>query len=355
MKLFLKNRVYSEYIIAAVVVIWFLVIYLVSQVYICFQSATGCFNVYLLSNWDGQHFLQIAENGYLEAYQLAFFPLFPILMRLIQLIIPLPLWIVGVLINLVGTIGGFVFLAKILLRQKISHPWMILVLILFFPVSFFFVTLYSEALFFLLSLGAIYFYHKDKNWPTILLLTLLTLTRMAGIALVLAILVDLYYRKKFNYWFLIPFIGVGSFAIYGYLKTGILLSIVFAETYWERMVTFPGFALYNSLSILLREGISYHGYSLVADLLLVIGVLIILFRSYRIIPRLYFYYALFSLLIPLSTSTFLSLPRFLLVIFPLFMAFYMWTNNTVRWIYCIVGVMLSVIFFTIFLQGGWVS
>lgn len=354
MMLFIKNRLNTEYFIALLVASWFLVLYLVSQIYICSQGFDGCFNLYLLSNWDGQHFLLIAEKGYQQPHQFAFFPLYPFLIKSIHEILPLPLWAIGILVNLIFTIGGFIFLNKILQQREINFWWLLL-LVLGFPMSFFFLTVYSEALFFFLSVSAIYFYQKNKLWMTIIFLTLLTLTRMAGLALVFAIIVDLFIKKKFNFRFLIPFSGVGAFAFYGYLKTGIILSLVLAETHWERMVTFPGFALYNSISVLIREGISYRGYSLVADLLLVVGVLILLFKSYRLLPRLYFYYALFSLLIPLSTSTFLSLPRFLLVIFPLFLGFYLWTNNSFRFIYCIVGVMLSVYLFTIFLQGGWVS
>jgi Gpi18-like mannosyltransferase len=355
MDYFKKNNFSSNQILISIFVIWLFGLTIFSQLFFCLSSLNVCLNFSLLANWDGQHFLQIAKNGYLYPYQFAFFPLYPSIISFIRSIIPLPLWIIGVGINIWCAVGSFLFLAKIIQRQKFVNLIEIALLILAFPVSFFFITVYSEALFLFLSIAAIYYYQRNKTGMAILFLTALTLTRMAGVALVMAIIIDRYFDKKRWQLFLIPFLGVGGFALFGYLKTGILFSIVFAETHWERMITFPGFAIYNSVSILIREGISYQGYSLAIDLLLVIGVLILLFKSFHLLPRIYFYYAFFSLLIPLSTSTFLSLPRFLLVVFPLFMAFYIWSNKITRLVYYVIGFIFSIIFLIYFLQGGWVA
>jgi hypothetical protein len=61
---------------------WCLSVYLLSQWFICQTGASSCFKISSLANWDGQHFLQIAEKGYLLPYQLAFFPLYPILIKI---------------------------------------------------------------------------------------------------------------------------------------------------------------------------------------------------------------------------------------------------------------------------------
>jgi Gpi18-like mannosyltransferase len=335
---------------------WCLSVYLLSQWFICQIGSSSCFKISSLANWDGQHFLQIAEKGYLLPYQLAFFPLYPILIKIFSSILQLSLLTTGVLLNWILIPLAFVFLYHLLMLSysKKDTVW-IMAMMLCFPLSFFYLALYSETLFFCLSVMALFFYQKKKYWLSIIFLIMLTATRMVGIALVGAILIDLYFRKKPLDKFLLSFTGVGLFALYGYFKTGILFSIIYAESHWERLITLPGFAIYNSLSVIFREGISFKNYALVIDLVLVLLVLIILFRSYRVIPRLYFYYALFSLLIPLSTSTFLSLPRFILVIFPLFIAFYIQSNTMVRVIYCLTGFCLTILMFNKFLQGGWIS
>jgi Gpi18-like mannosyltransferase len=335
---------------------WLISLFLLTQLIVCQSGHRSCFDITTLSNWDGQHFLQIASRGYLYPYQLAFFPLYPFLIKLFGFLLPLPLYIVGVLLNIIFTLMGINFLFRLLKNNfSAKKSLQIIFLIVCFPLSFFFLTVYSESLFFCLSVLVIYFYQKKHYWKTVILLSLLVLTRMAGLALVGALLLDLYNKKALNQRFLIPFFGIALFAWYGYFRTGELFSVVYAETHWERLITAPGFAIYNSISILFREGISYKNYSLASDLVLVVAVLILLIKSAKFLPRLYFYYALLSLLIPLSTSTFLSLPRFVLVIFPLFIAFYSWSTTMVRVIYCLVGIVLSIVFFATFLQGGWIS
>lgn len=348
------NSIFS--IISILILGWALSIYFVAQWFVCKADSNFCFKISSLANWDGQHFLQIAEKGYLMPYQLAFFPLYPLLISFFGSILHLSLLTTGVLLNWILLIVAFVFLYKLLILSysKKDSIW-ILVLILCFPLSFFYLTLYSESLFFCLSILSLFYYQKKKYWLSIFFLILVSSTRMVGIALIGAVLIDLYLKKKPFDKFLLSFFGIGIFAWYGYFKTGILFSIIYAESHWERLVTLPGFAIYNSLSVIFREGISFKNYALAIDLVLVLFVLVILFRSYRVIPKLYFYYALLSLLIPLSTSTFLSFPRFILVIFPLFIAFYTQSNTMVRVVYCLAGFFLTILMFSKFLLGGWIS
>lgn len=328
---------------------------ILSQIGVCIEGGVECLNIASFGNWDGQHFLNIAQKGYINSYELAFFPLYPVLIKILDTFLPASALIVGIGLNWVLTVTGFLYLYKLLqLDFKRPAVWWILGLIISFPLSFFFLVLYSESLFFCLSVAALYYFRQQKKWTVILLLTLLTLTRMAGIALVLAILIDVY--KKKSWWhFLFPLFGIGSFVIFGFFNTGNLLAIVQAETNWERLVTVPGFVLFNSIFVLVREGVSYRNYSVAIDLVLVGIVLAILLRSYRLLSRLYWNYALFSILIPLSTSTFLSFPRFLIVIFPLFIAIYLLSNTIVRLGYVIVGILLLVFFFINFLKGIWVA
>lgn len=352
------KKIKSHLLVGVIVgfVIWAIGVNLITQFFICLFSSSNCFNFYNLANWDGQHFLLIAEKGYLFPYQLAFFPLFPTLIKFTNLLIPLPAFIIGVFLNISFALVAYVYLYKLLkLDYKTNEVIWILILTICFPLSFFYMTVYSEALFFCLSITSLYFYKQKKYWISIVLLALLTLTRMAGIALVVAILIESYLQKDNFYKFLLPFLGIGAFSLFGFFTTGNFLSIIHAETYWERIVTWPGFAIFNSLLVIFREGISYKNFAISLDLVLVLFSVIVLIRSFKNLPRIYFNYALFSLLIPLSTSTFLSWPRFMMVIFPLFIAFYFRSTTIIRVSYCLVGIILTIFFFSIFLNGGWIS
>ena len=64
------------------------------------------------SNWDGGHYLGIAEMGYSEKFQYAFFPLYPLAIRLLNLVTQNYL-AAAVLISLISTFLGLHILYKL--------------------------------------------------------------------------------------------------------------------------------------------------------------------------------------------------------------------------------------------------
>lgn len=133
-----------------------------------------------LSRWDAQHFLHVANDGYQLESELAFFPLFPLLIRLgasasapllssVLALSPLyQLLVVATLLNL----ALFVACAVVLwhLAQAIAHEQFgatrrrdcnriakgAVLLFCVNPASIFFTAAYSESLFALLSFGGLY-------------------------------------------------------------------------------------------------------------------------------------------------------------------------------------------------------
>lgn len=339
--------------------IWMSILVLLSQTYLCNKVLNQCMDsgyFKMLAEWDGQNFLSIIYQGYHIDSLLAFFPLFPVVVKSISLILPFGELGNGLIFNWMIMGVGMFFLYKLLeIDFKKKDIGIIILLNLLFPFSFFFITYYSEALFFCLSVLALFYYKKQKFYLTILFLFLLTLTRMAGVALVLAIIVDQIRLRKNPVLFFIPFAGTLGYIYYSFLQTGNLFALISAEENWQRLVVYPGFSILNSLHVLLTQGISFGDFGVIFDLLLVLGVIILLVRSYNFLPRIYWYYFLFSVLIPLSTSTFLSFPRFLIVLFPLFIAFYRMSNTMIRVLYLLTGFILQQILFWSFLQGGWIA
>lgn len=109
----------------------------------------------LLSLWDGQWYRDIVERGYdvnydlssRELVNLAFFPLFPLLVKLLTMI-GLPFWLAGSFINVVFTLASFVLLFRIAYRYS-GSLWLatfaILPLILN-PAFFITLSTYTEGL-----------------------------------------------------------------------------------------------------------------------------------------------------------------------------------------------------------------
>lgn len=144
-------------------------------------------------HWDAPHYLELAEKGYAAAgvdngkhLFLVFFPLYPWLVRLLHGIIPS--WeLCGHLISSVCFIAGSRVFAR-LVTEEFGWPTARLSLLLLsaWPYAFFFGAVYTESLFFLLSVSAFYFIRKHRWLAAGLTGALAALARMQGLLLVLA-------------------------------------------------------------------------------------------------------------------------------------------------------------------------
>ena len=121
------------------------------------------------ANFDGEHYLSIAIFGY-KALEHAFFPIYPMIIyffshlfssNLLESIVNSVL--VGIYISNISFIFALILLfelIKIDFSRKIS--FLTLVVLLIFPTSFYFGSLYNESLFLLLSVLSFYFARKGK-------------------------------------------------------------------------------------------------------------------------------------------------------------------------------------------------
>lgn len=155
------------------------------------------------ANWDGGHFRGIAENGYLHPFQVVFFPLYPLLIKALMFLGIHSLW-AGLIISQISTLAALFYLFKL---AQLDYPEDIakksIFLILAFPTSFYLSALYSESLFLALALASFYFARNKKWWLASILAGLSTVTRLAGIAVIVAIAFEYYLKNvpkfKFEY------------------------------------------------------------------------------------------------------------------------------------------------------------
>ena len=107
--------------------------------------------IWSFGNFDGVHYLRIAQDGYIYQYTQAFFPLYPILIKLVSFI-TFDNYLVSALV-----ISNIAFLAALTLFYKLVTKiysqniafWSCLFL-LAFPTSYYFGSVYTEGLFFLI-------------------------------------------------------------------------------------------------------------------------------------------------------------------------------------------------------------
>ncbi|MEO0804360.1 MAG: mannosyltransferase family protein [Cyanobacteria bacterium J06642_2] len=106
----------------------------------------------LLSAWDGGHYLYLARYGYQtsgdEATFIAFYPLYPWLIRLTSQILPNE-HLAAVSVTILGSIVGHVAFAYYLLKTGCnrSQIWRILCLLFLTPISVYFSMIYTEGMF----------------------------------------------------------------------------------------------------------------------------------------------------------------------------------------------------------------
>jgi Mannosyltransferase (PIG-V) len=127
-----------------------------------FHSAAANFLLAPVARWDSVWYLQIAHNGYFSQQSSAMFPLYPLLIRIGSLLFGSEL-LVGLAISLVSVTVGLCLLERLLSLDFDERTVRTTVLLTaFFPVAFFFSTVYTESLYLLVSVGALYAARHDR-------------------------------------------------------------------------------------------------------------------------------------------------------------------------------------------------
>ena len=102
-----------------------------------------------LANFDGAHYLRISAKGY-DTHEQVFFPLFPLLIRFLSPLFAKNHLLTGLFLSNIAFLFGLYFFSRALklYQLKKREIFLTLLLLLFFPTSFFFGALYTEGLFF---------------------------------------------------------------------------------------------------------------------------------------------------------------------------------------------------------------
>ena len=197
-------------------------------------------NLSILTLYDGEHYINIAENGYVTPMLYAFFPLYPLLIRFFHIIIP-SYKIVGSLISNISSFLSLIILFNITKKDNKFN----LICFLLSPILAYTSIVYTESLFMLLTLLGYYLYKKDKYFLSSIVVGLAILTRNSGIILWGAIGLDMLYRLfkkkdiKIKDIFIFGMISIcigASYPIYLYIKeSNFLMFAKVQETYWYRV------------------------------------------------------------------------------------------------------------------------
>jgi hypothetical protein len=337
------------------------------------------------SHWDGAWYSQIATEGYGEMApaSTAFFPLYPMLVRLGTVFGGGPaLW--GALISLLATPLALFFLYRIAERLYDRRAARAVTLVLaFFPTAFFLNAVYSEALFLALSTGAVWAALLRRN----LLLAgifgaLAAATRNLGVILVLPLLFEwLRHRREFGVRGLVGVVLVpaGFLGYAGFLWGRFgdpLVSARQQDEHWGREPANP-LATMGEAWQAAKDGMKYLldpetlflsssatptlEASNTLDLAFLVFFLLLLLLGFFVLPPGLSLYALVIVLLPVLTPApsfpLMSLPRFLLGAFPIFLVLgYLLSRSRpalILWLLLSTGI--GVALTTLFTTWRWVA
>jgi Gpi18-like mannosyltransferase len=141
--------------------------------------------------WDSVQYANIAMHGYTTLADAAFFPLYPVLERMLYLPFHQGILLIGMTISNLAFLGTLIVLYR-LVETEFDRPtaYRSALYLAIFPSAMFFFAAYNESLFLFFMLLSIYSLRRGAWWLAGLFGALATLTRSAGLFLVLVYLCE---------------------------------------------------------------------------------------------------------------------------------------------------------------------
>lgn len=295
-----------------------------------------------LARWDAVWYLSIAWNGYGEnGVDAAFFPVYPLLTWALG---GGPLATPGSLLVAAYAVSTVAFALALNLLHRLAELELgragaraTLLLLAFFPASLWFGAPYSESVFLLLSVGAFYAARTDRFALAGACAGLASATRSAGIVLVLPLLMMCGLRRE-AWWLALGPLGLAAYSAYLGLAHGDAFAWLDIQQAWFREFAGPFGGAWDGLVAGARSlgdlgsggGAGELARRNLVDLPFLAFALVGLAGVWMRLPRPYGVYVLCALALPLSfpvePEPLMSLPRFVSVLFPIFM----WMGVAVR-------------------------
>jgi Gpi18-like mannosyltransferase len=319
------------------------------------------------AHWDSPHYMFIAENGYVNegdpANFIVFFPLYPLLVRLITFdfaYINLAGLIISNLFSIVAVIYLFK-LAKLDYSDSVAKKAVLYLSV--FPTAYFLSAVFTESLFLALVIASLY-YARNAKWPYAGVLGLLaSLTRIAGLLLLPVLVVEYFHQKEWKikkanlqlFWTSLPAFGFLSYLIINYQVTGGFFTFMEIErVHWYQTMD-PVGGLAGALGWASNSAFPKSltlGYAQV--IFAVFGLLMVLAGYAAKLRPSYQAYLLLTWMLSVSTGFWISVPRYVLTMFPMFLTIALFSQKRAVTITVTAASSAALCYFTwLFATGAW--
>ena len=324
------------------------------------------------ARWDSGWYADIAEEGYTNTdhpklgsqRDTVFFPFYPLSVRIVKTVCG-DVFISGMLISNCALLIASIVLFRIA-RDNYSMEVAqgSVILLAFNPFSFFFSAVYSEALFLLAILCAFYFGER-KRWGWAAISAVVAgATRVVGFLAIIGLMVLYFEEIEYNWrrirlnilWLLLGIAGPGGYMVFLALKFGDPLQFVRSQYVPGRAEGVNIQSAIDTIQASLSSRAIFAGQFPAINLIHLLSFIFALSVLLMVIRRLrpaYFIWAVLTILA--SFSMWIGMGRYLLVVFPLYIATPLLLTGKQFRLLVALGVLLMNIFAVMFTHWYWVA
>jgi len=320
------------------------------------------------ARYDSVFYLGIAKVGYAQNIDTAFFPLYPLCIAIVAAT-GVPGAIAGVVLSVAFALTGLYLLHRLVeLDFGVVAARNTVWIVAWLPTAIFLSAIYSEALFLALTVGSLYGARRGHWWAAGLLGGLAAAARNGGLLMVVPLVILYLYGPRSDrkpdravsglrpryalrpelLWVALVPLGLIAYLAYLHFATGHAFTAFAEQRHWQRsFVPLGGIPLgfYSAIKSLVGAVPGFdpllhaHLDALkvgrhVVELAFLILAAVLIWYGRRRLPAAYTAFAVASLAmavsVPAKAEPLKSLPRFTLVIFPLWIALGLWASEGKR-------------------------
>ncbi len=308
-------------------------------------------------NFDGVHYLDIAKNGYHASGLQVFFPFYPLTIKLVSVFIP-NYFLSAFIISNMSFFLALLLFYKVITKyfDRKTAQWAV-IFMTFFPTSFFFGAIYTEALFLLLLLLTL----STPGIISGLLAGLAGCTRLVGLFFVPAAI----FKKPWNYFGAFGLLGIVTYMTYLWVQFSNPFYFLSGQGAFRNQratslstLVSPPQVLVRYLKIFLTADPGHYDYAVALwefSFFVFAVIALLLLTVKKKIPASWLFYGWCSLLLPAFSGTLSSMPRYVLTIFPIYIGLALIKSPYLKIGLLLMSAILLSIFTILFARGYWVG
>ena len=315
--------------------------------------------------WDALNYQKLAQFGYSATGEmqplLVFYPLYPWLVRFVTLITRDYLASAFVISTLASLVTSIVFLRLVRLDYSKELAQRAVWFLFIFPTSYFLHIGYTESLFLMLALSSVYNARKGRWFLAGLFGALTCLTRANGLILLPVLAVEAAHQywttRRWSWqwlWIAVAGLGFGGYLLLNRQVTGNAFAFTsLMQEFFFKSLSSPLTGIDSVLNALRRAPGEAEMVGMQELIFITLGLVCTIFSWIKLRPS-YSIWMTGNWLLFVSVSFVLSVPRYTLTMFPIFILFAMLASRRVWFAGITVWSILYLSFFaSIFTWGRW--